>query len=165
MPARIALKRKTTQAKLLVPLDVSRGFAHTSTILLRWFFIIRVSFHVAYETFLLTQLFETPYHLLYRFARPRFNFQHIDNTFPSASNARSSLKTTLPSIISSKFFWAITLKQNPVIFKPKKTSRRFFAEKCGLSPVRCGLFPLKSEKKTHFCEFLSKMAVCSIIRF
>jgi hypothetical protein len=34
LPARIALKRKTTQAKRLVPLDISRGFAHTPTMLL-----------------------------------------------------------------------------------------------------------------------------------
>ena len=75
-------RNEITQAKVSVPLDISCRFTHTPTIFLRRLLIISISFHVAYETFFFTQFFETPYHLLYRFTCPRFNFQHTERTFP-----------------------------------------------------------------------------------
>jgi len=91
--------RDFVKATSLVSLNISRRFAHAPTILLRWFFVIRVSLHVPDETFLLTQLLETPYHLLHGFAGSRLNFQHTKDTFPCFRSAKQQQKN-----ITSDYF-------------------------------------------------------------
>jgi hypothetical protein len=57
----------------------SLGLANTPAVTFGGFLVITVAFHIPNQTLFFTEFFEPSNHLLYRFACPGLNFQHLQN--------------------------------------------------------------------------------------